>query len=103
MASGRLNHPAGAPHDPSWRPGPGEEKHIAAVIGEDWYPNIRGTLVRALLCQLLDRRWRVAAWGGDDFGLELDCDTEAEARDIYNRMPAPLPQAWCRARGFINA
>jgi hypothetical protein len=82
---------------------PPAEKHLAVVVGEDWYPNINGSLVRAVLCNLRDGQWRVAAWGGDDFGLERDCATEQEARDLYDRMPDPLSQQWCLQRGFVRA
>lgn len=36
------------------------EKHLAVVIGEDWYPNINTTLVRAIVCPLRDGSWLVA-------------------------------------------
>lgn len=44
--------------------------------------------------------WRVAVWGGDDEGLELDVATEQEAVEVYDRMPDPLSRAWLEQRGF---
>jgi len=89
---------------PQWTTRPartrGREKYLGAVVGEDWYPNVNENLVCAFITSLGDGSWRVAAWGDDDFGLEKDGLTEAEALVLFDSMPDPLSQAWCEQRGF---
>lgn len=50
---------------------------------DDWCPNYRHNTVRLFCCPLADGKFRVAAWGNDDFGMEFDYNTEKLARDMY--------------------
>lgn len=50
---------------------------------DDWYPTPSDGLVEGFVLLDDDGFLRVAFWGGDDFGLELDC--EGAGREDYDR------------------
>lgn len=65
-----------------------EKISVFKQTSDDWYPSqqlaswYRGfsnvMLVEVMFMALNDGKWRVAAWGNDDFGLEKD----TESRDV---------------------
>jgi hypothetical protein len=74
-----------------------QEKHIRTC--EDWYPTVNGE-VRVFIAQLTTGQWRVAAWGGDDFGLELDTDSEKVAGALYESLKDYTTQSEMRILGM---
>lgn len=86
---------------------------------DDWYPNYPGDLVRVFLLNQYNspnRKWdfvRIAVWGDDDFGLEMDfCGATQEENDakfkewkeeIYDKIPDVVTAEYFRKLGFYNA
>jgi hypothetical protein len=104
----------------------GEIKHefteIEKVIEttDDWHPNYSGDRVRIFIMksiytpetQFQHNLVRVAVWGADDFGLELDFQGPAEEseamflkwkEEIYDKVPEPCTKQYFRDLGFVDA
>ena len=86
---------------------------------EDWCPTIDGNsispneeycnplpdpAVKVFMCQLTDGMWRVAVWGGDDFGLEIDLpkDCKNKAKEIYENIIDYTTQDQLKSLGFYH-
>ena len=84
---------------------------------DNWCPNYPGDTVRVfLLNQKMENEQfnfvRIAVWGADDFGLEMDFKGTEEENDskfiewkenIYDKIPQPCTEQWFRDMGFRNA
>lgn len=72
---------------------------------DDWYPSINVHYVKLSTMSLSDGKFRVCVWGGDDFGMERDYATKAEADAAYDTLAkaAFISQRMCREMGFIQA
>lgn len=73
---------------------------------DDWYPNYSGDRVRIFFTPLLDGvTYRVAVWGNDDFGLEMDGTDKEEMLSIFNFVKSldRVDKAILIERGFTNA
>lgn len=76
---------------------------------DQWYPNYEGNKVKVSLVPLLNhdtgeaQEWRVCVWGNDDFGMEIDVATFAEADAIYDGIKAPITQSALSRLGFVRA
>jgi hypothetical protein len=77
-----------------------KEKRIQTT--EDWYPTSNGT-VRVICCDLSNGLRRVAVWGGDDFGLEIDTLDLNLALELYEKIKDFTTQKELIAMGFYNA
>ena len=94
------------------------EKQVKWVrTAEDWYPTLTGSYtcsnpdycnplpdpaVRVFVTQLTTLEWRVAIWGGDDFGLEIDLpeDHRYEAYHLFDHIQDFTTQAELRQWGL---
>lgn len=90
------------------------QKFIKTI--DDWC-NYPGDTVRVFLLnqKMEDEQFnfvRIAVWGADDFGLEMDFKgTEKEndskfiewKENIYDKIPEPCTKQWFRDMGFCNA
>jgi hypothetical protein len=79
---------------------------------DDWYGNYKvvgdqrvSDLVEVTFMNLLPTGWRVCVWGNDDFGLECDFESEAEAWNIFLQVIGQefVNQQALRDLGFIAA
>lgn len=84
---------------------------------DNWCPNYPGDTVRVfLLNQKTEHKEfnfvRIAVWGADDFGLEMDFKGTEEENDskfiewkenIYDKIPEPCTEQWFRNVGFCDA
>ncbi len=51
---------------------------------DNWCPNYHGGRVRVIYVPLSNGLFRVAVWGNDDCGKELDYKTRAKAIKVWN-------------------
>lgn len=66
-----------------------ERKEIFKRTNDDWYGNFNYKYCKLkYIGKLLDGKFRVAVWGNDDFGIDKDFDTEAEAIEMFTRLEA---------------
>lgn len=97
------------------------EKQVKWVrTTEDWYPTLEGNhtcpntdycnplpdpAVRVFMTQMTTDEWRVAVWGGDDFGLEIDlpADHRYEALHLFENINDFTTQAQLKEWGFRHA
>jgi hypothetical protein len=91
------------------------EKFITTT--DDWCPNYEGDKVRIFLANYKYDKpiysfVRIAVWGNDDFGLEMDFkDTSEENRlkyiewkeNIFDKVPEPCTMKYFKELGFYNA
>lgn len=50
-----------------------ESYHIFVKVDDCWYPNLPKDTIKISVMTLLDgKAVRICAWGGDDFGMEMD-------------------------------
>lgn len=64
-----------------------KRSHVFKPTNDDWYPcHPENTVKLCYIGKLSDGKYRVAAWGNDDYGLEQDFETEREAISIYERL-----------------
>jgi hypothetical protein len=71
---------------------------------DNWYPTVNGR-VRVSLLELSNGHWRVCVWGGDDFGLERDYPSKAEAEPAFLHLVSleHVDHRDCNALGFYRA
>lgn len=55
---------------------------------DDWHPTCGGGFVMIRFVQMLPDGFRIAVWGGDDFGLEKDVASFNEAEALYREITA---------------
>jgi hypothetical protein len=100
---------------------PAPEKQVKWILtNEDWYPTLEGNYtcpnpdycnplpgpaVRVFMTQLTTKEWRVAVWGGDDFGLEIDLpeDNRYEAQHLFDNIINFTRQVQLKKWGFHHA
>lgn len=72
---------------------------------QQWYPNFSGDTVCAMVMPIADKKnpYRVAVWGADDFGLEIDLADMNKALEIYEGLKDNVTQEELRELGFGNA
>jgi hypothetical protein len=73
------------------------EKHVS--VSENWYPTVDGR-VRVIFTRLNNGRWRVAVWGGDDYGLEVDLKSRMDALMLYKGIEDGITQAKLKEMGL---
>jgi len=83
------------------------------LTNEDWLPTMGGVIRVSLHHDRVYHvptktfgktiAWRVAIWGADDFGLEHEYNSKAEAESIFNRIVDFTTQDQLRSWGFMNA
>jgi len=89
-------------------PPPPERQEKRLLTNEDWVPTRDDGTVRAAFMQLpyatrSGRNWRVCLWGEDDFGLERDFESRAEAIEMFRRLHNLVTQKELQAMGFKRA
>jgi hypothetical protein len=54
---------------------------------DDWYGNFENNTVKLTYHpQLADGKYRVSIWGNDDFGIDKDFDSPAEAEEVFCKL-----------------
>jgi len=78
--------------------------YIFRPTPDDWAPTFAdGTVAVSNVMPLSNGKFRIAVWGGDDLGMELDLDTAQEARRQLASLPSIITLDDLQARGFIRA
>lgn len=80
---------------------------------DDWHPNYEGNKVKIFLMYFKAYEFvRIAVWGNDDFGLELNFIGTSEENflkfkewkvTIYDKIPEPCTQEYFKNLGFKPA
>lgn len=82
-----------------------EERYVFPAKGEDWAPNYPDGRIKVILVTWPDGATRVAVWGYDDLGMEIDFPRghRLEARDLYLSIPQYVSFAWLTEVGLKPA
>lgn len=86
-----------------------KDKRVMKRTQDNWYPNYPNGKVQLSLLRLRGcpdkRNWRVCVWGYDDFGLERDFNSLAEAQPIFEKLErlSVLNKQDCYDLQFRNA
>ena len=72
------------------------------AIGE-WYPTYPNSQVKISLVQDSEILFRVTIWGEDDFGLEKEFLSYAEAKTCYNNLAIPASVPALIKLGFVQS
>ena len=84
-----------------------ERKHKLILSNEDWYPTYEDGTVKVSFMRLPSPKrpatWRVAVWGADDFGLEMDTKDRGTALRMFDRIVNLTTQSELKKWGFIRA
>ena len=84
---------------------------IYKKTNEDWYPSIimdGGQYIEVSFIPLSNKKFRVCAWGDDDFGMEKDFESKDRfaAYSLFKeieKIEQPLTKSYFKNKGFINA
>ncbi len=81
------------------------DRRVKTILtNEEWYPAVNKS-VTVSISELRDRPklWKVAVWGDDDFGLEIEVETRMQALDLFRKIKDFTSQATLRSWGFYNS
>ncbi len=86
------------------------EKFVYTI--DDWHPNYDGNKVRVFMVNpKITKFVRIAAWGKDDYGLELNFEGTDEENEmvfnlwknnIYDKIPEPCTIKYFESIGFTD-